>query len=284
MEKVRAFALVVIDDFERELDRFTLDYVEAPKNLGFEMEFTTIESRLTTYFTSAREKKIATTLTLNFLPPRAYEKVNAFRFFVQKHMNDRVVLEYNDTTSQIKNWEGKVQKLNVTEKEDWGGMTCEMQFLPGTPKYQKIDNTIYIKFSTIGKSYPFKYPYAYGKTLVENNSINNDYFDEIPLRVFLYGSCASVYLALSADGKVYSKFRMNDFTLAEGEHLVIDAISSKVQVYRNGAYQNAYDYVDKSSEYDSFLFAKEAATSQLISGLTAQDSGEVRANYRQYLL
>lgn len=285
MEKYRGFALVVVDDFDQEIDRFNLDYVESPKNLGFEMEFTTIESRLTTYFTRAREKKLPTVLTLNFLPPHAYEKVNAFRYFAQRHMTDRVVLEYDDTTGQVKNWEGKVQKFDLKEKEDWEGIVCEMQFLPGTPKYQKIDNTIKIKYSNIGKRYPFKYPYAYGKTLVQNNSISNDYFDEIPLRIFIYGSCANLYLALSDEnGTVYSKFQMNGLTLTEDEHVVVDAISNKVRLWRGGKYIDAYDYVNKASDFDSFLFAKQSAVSKLNTGLTALDSGEVRANYRQYLL
>ena len=55
-KNVRKFALVIVDDFDKEIDRFNLDYADTPRNLGFELEFTTLESRLTTYFTSAREK------------------------------------------------------------------------------------------------------------------------------------------------------------------------------------------------------------------------------------
>lgn len=283
--EIRKFALVVIDDFENEVERFMLDYVESPKNLGFEMEFTTIETQLTTYFTRAVEKKLSTELTLNFLRPNAYEKANAFRYFVQKNMNNRVVLEYDDTTGQVKNWEGKVQKFTVTEKDRFGGLSGTMQFLPATPKYQKIDNTIKIKYSNIGKCYPFKYPYAYGRTIIENNAIPNDYFTEIPLRVFIYGTCLNIYLALSDEnGNVYSKFEMQGLSLVEGEHIVVDAVSTKVRLYRDGAYIDAYDFVNKSSDFDSFLFAKQNTVSKLNTGLTAIDSGEVRANYRQYVL
>lgn len=183
-DNIRKFALVIVDDFDKEIDRFDLDYAELPKNLGFELEFTKLETRLTTYFTSAREKKIATTLNLNFLPPNAYQKVSQFKQFVQKYMHRHMIFEYDDTY-EVKNWEGKVQKLSQEELTEWGGLVCPLSFLPGTPKYIRKDNAVTIKYSQTGKSYPFKYPYSYGTSLFENNIINNTYFDEIPLVVTL---------------------------------------------------------------------------------------------------
>lgn len=285
MEKIRKFALVVVDDFDNEIDRFNLDYAETPKNLGFELQFTTLESRLTTYFTSAREKKIATNLTLNFIPPYAYEKANAFKQFVQKYMNSRTVFEYDDTTS-IKNWEGKVQKFDLDELKDWGGLTCSLSFIPGTPKYLKKDNTISIIQSSIGKSYPFKYPYSYGKSLTENNRINNSYFDEIPLRITLHGSVSNPQLSLLDEetDESYSNLRFENLFLEEGEKLIIDAIQSKILLYRNGKYTSAYDYVSKQAGFDSFLYAKGNTTSKLLMSFSPTDSGYLLASYRQYLL
>lgn len=282
---IRKFALVVVDDFDNEIDRFSLDYADTPKNLGFELEFTTLESRLTTYFTSAREKKIATTLNLNFLPPHAYDRANVFKRFVQRHTNDRMVFEYYDT-SEVKNWEGKVQKLGQTELEDWGGLVCPISFIPGTPKYIKRDNTISIQYSSQGKSYPFKYPYCYGKSISENNLINNDYFDEIPLRVTLYGQTSDPQISLQdlSTEEVYSVVRFENLVIAEGEHLIVDAIRSKILLYRGGQYISAYDYVSKQSNLDSFLYAKGGTSSKLISSLSAQESGYLKASYRQYTL
>ena len=45
-KNVRKFALVIVDDFDREIERFNLDLITTPKNLGFELEFTTLESKL----------------------------------------------------------------------------------------------------------------------------------------------------------------------------------------------------------------------------------------------
>lgn len=285
MADIRTFALVAVDSFDKEIERFSLDYAELPKNLGFEIEFTTLESRLTTYFTSAREKKMPITLNLNFLPPNAYSKVQSFRRFVQKYINQRMIFEYNDTV-EVKNWEGKVQKLSQEELTDWGGLVCPISFLPGTPKYIKKDNVITIQHTSVGKSYPFKYPYSYGVNKVENNIIDNTYFDEIPLRVILYGAMNNPQVTLqdATTGEPYSTVRFNELYVNEGEHLVIDAIQSKVLLYRDGKYISAYDYIDKSASLDSFLFAKAGVVSKVVTSLSLTESGYLKASYRQYTL
>lgn len=285
MENVRKFALVIVDDFDNEIDRFNLDYADTPKNLGFELEFTTLESRLTTYFTSAREKKVNTGLNLNFIPPRAYDKLNAFKRFVQRYTNKRMLFEYNDTT-EVKNWEGKIQKLGQEELQDWGGLVCPISFTPGTPKYIRKDNTISIKYATKGKSYPLSYPYSYGKNLMENNLIDNTYFDEIPLRVILYGRMSDIQVSLydEESQEAYSTVRFEDLELRESEHLIIDAIQSKVLLWRDGKYSSAYDYLSKDPRFDSFLLAAGNTRSKLLVSLNSQESGYLRASYRQYTL
>lgn len=285
---IRSFVLVIVDDLDNEIDRYPLEYVDTPKNLGFEMQFTTIESRLTTLFTSVREKKLPTTLNINFLPPEAYQKANRFKNFVQRYMNRRMVLEYNDTV-QIKSWEGKVQKFGQEELTEWGGLVCPISFLPATPKYIKKDNTILIQFSPEGKRYPFKYPYYYGYSLIRNNVIENTYFDEIPLRVTLHGPMYSPRVALSEvreDGsrEIYSAVQFDGLTINEGEHVIIDAIQSKVLLYRDGKYTSAYDYVDKSTDLDVFLHAKGDVVSEVTVNLTPEDTGYLTASYRQYTL
>lgn len=286
-ENIRRFALVVIDDFEKELDRFSLDYADTPKNLGFEMQFTTLESRLTTYFTSAREKRLPTSLNINFVPPNAYAKANAFKHFVQIHMNDRMVFEYYDTT-ETKSWEGKIQKFGQEELQDWGGLICPISFVPATPKYIRRDNVIRIQQSSTGKFYPFKYPYSYGKAQIENNLIYNDYFDEIPLKVYVYGKITNPQIALveNVDGKSvqYTSVRFDNLIIEENEHLLIDAIQSKILLWRDGRYISAYDYVSKQADLDTFLYAKGNSVSKVVIQLDPQETGYLVASYRQYTL
>ena len=285
-KNIRKFALVIVDDFDNEIDRFNLDYADTPKNLGFELEFTTLESRLTTYFTSAREKKLATTLNLNFLPPNAYEKANAFKRFVQKYINQRMIFEYNDTTSEIKNWEGKVQKFGQDELNEYKTLVCPISFLPATPKYIRKDNVITIRPATIGKSYPFKYPYSYGKSTVENNIVVNNYFDELPLRVTIFGEMNNPQISLQDinTGEVYSTVRFENLYIIEGEELIIDAIQSKVLIKRNGIVSSAYDYLSKDANLVSFLYAKANTTSKVVIALNSGENGYLKASYRQYTL
>lgn len=288
VDALRAFAIVVINDLDEEVDRFDLEYVEAPKNLGFEMEFTTLESRLTTIFTSVREKKLPTTLNLNFVPPNAYSKAATFKQFIQKHMNDRTVLEYNDTI-ETKRWEGKVQKFGQEELLDWGGLVCPISFFPATPKYLQRNNTIRISFASTGKSYPYSYPYSYGASLIMNNTIDNAYFDEVPLLVTLYGRLVNPRIGLVevlADGteKSYTTVQFNGLTIEQDEHLIIDAIQSKVLLWRGGKYVSAYDYTSKQSDLDIFLYAKGNAVSKLMINLNPAETGYLVASYRQYTL
>lgn len=287
-ETLRAFAIVVINDLDEEIDRFDLEYVEAPKNLGFEMEFTTLESRLTTIFTSVREKKLSTTLNLNFVPPNAYAKANTLKQFIQRHMNDRTVLEYYDTT-ETKRWEGKIQKFGQEELLDWGGLVCPISFFPATPKYLQRNNTIRVQFSSTGKSYPYKYPYSYGASLIENNLIDNAYFDEVPLRITLYGKMSNPRIGLVEVGEdgteqQYTAVQFNGLTIEEDEHLIIDAIQSKVLLWRNGKYTSAYDYTSKQSDLDIFLYAKGNAISKVAIVLNPEETGYMTASYRQYTL
>lgn len=283
---IRKFALVIVDDFDKEIDRFNLDYADTPKNLGFEMEYTTLESRLTTYFTSAREKKLATTLNLNFIRPNAYAKANAFRQFVQKHINHRMIFEYNDTTG-VKQWEGKIQKFGQDELNEYKTLVCPISFLPATPKYIQKDNAITIKPAIKGKSYPFKYPYFYSRAIVENNILDkNEYFDEIPLRVSVFGSVSNPQISLQDvdTGEVYSTVRFENLYVSKNDELIIDAIQSKILIKRKNNIFSAYDYVSKKPNLDSFLYAKANATSKVIFSFTSLEEGYLTASYRQYIL
>ena len=279
---IRKFALVIVDDFDVELERIPLDYVDMPKNLGFELEFTTLETRLTTYFTSAREKKIPITLNVYFLNPNAYTKANTFKSKVQANINKRMLLEYNDTT-ETKYWEGKIQKFQQDELDQFKTLICPISFLPGTPKYRLRNNVITIQQSANGKAYPYKYPYSYGRALVEHNTIVNTYFDDVPLRITIYGSMSNPEIGLLDEdaGKIYSTIRFENLYVAEGEELIIDSITSKVLIKRNGVLMSAYDYLSKDSNLDTFLYAKANTTSKIVINLDPSETGYLKASYHQ---
>ena len=79
-------------------------------------------------------------------------------------------LEYNDTT-QLRYCEGKVTGLTKGEKDEFGEIIQKLSFTMSTPFFTKQEQTINIRVSSVGKKYPFKYPYSYGSSKVENNEI-----------------------------------------------------------------------------------------------------------------
>lgn len=285
MEYIRSFALVVCSDFGEEIDRYQLEYVESPNNLGFEMQFTTMDARPVTYITSMSEKKLDVNFNINFLPPNAYAKSNEFKRFVQRYMNRNIVLEYDDT-NEVKNIEGKVKKVGLSELTEWGGLTCAFAFTASTPKYIQKNNTVYVNYSESGKSYPLIYPYGYGETIQKNDEIENTYFEDIPLRVILYGKMNNPQISLQDmdSGEVYSTVRFLNLHIEDGEHVIIDSIRSKVLKSIAGEYSSAYDYISKQANLDTFLYAKGNTKSRIILKQDSSDSGYMSVSYRQYVL
>ncbi len=285
MSNIRKFALLIVNDFDETIERIPLDFVDTPKNLGFELEFSTLESRLTTFFTSAREKKAPVTLNLYFLAPKAYEKAALFKGKIQTYLNNKMVLEYDDTY-KVKYWEGKIQKLQQDELDQFKTLICPISFLPATPKYYRIENIIDIQMGEQGKNYPYHYPYTYGYTVIENDIIDNTYFDEIPIRATVYGAMTNPTISLQdADtGEVYSTVRFENLFVKPGEELIIDAMQSKILIKRNGKLYSAYDYLSKAQDVDSFLFAKANTTTKIVIKLDPNETGYLRASYHQYTL
>ncbi len=284
-ENIRKFALVIVDDLDVEIDRFNFEYVENPKNLGFELEFTQIELDFSSRVTSTNEKRQAVSFTIDFIPPNAYAKAKQFREFVLKHINDHTLLEYDDTVD-VKYWEGKVQKFNQEELLDWGGLACSVSFLPTTPRFLRRNDTINVYRSDEGKSYTLAYSYDYGTTISENNSVVNKYFRDIPIRVYIYGKISNPRIGLVnfLESIPYTEVQFNNLNVAEGEHILIDALNSKILLWKRDRYISVYDYVDKSPELNTFLYASALTESSVVLNLTPQDTGYVRVSYRQYII
>ena len=286
IEPVRKFAIIVLDDLYHEIDRMDLSYVESPKNLGSSLQFTTLESRLTTHITSIKEVKQSVSFNINFIPPNAYQKLKAFRLFVQKYLNHTTALEYSDT-DEVYLWEGKVQKIGYEELSDWGGLVCSVSFMPTSPKCVSKVNEVHIYSSQSAKVYPYGYPYQYTKPVGTTAwEIDNRYFEDIPLKILIYGRISQPSVILySEEGPVYSLIQFTDLTIPEGGHVLVDSVQSKIMLWDGSEYRSAYDYVDKSPRFDTFLFARASQKSRvLLSSPNPDYTGYMIALYRQYTL
>ena len=285
MPDIRTFSLIVVDDSDTILDKMDLPYVDSPNNLGFEIEFSSLESGLTTYFSDPKEKRQDISFNLVFPPPDPYAQSKQFKEFVQKYINSNLALEYNDTKG-AKRIEGRIRKFGLSEITDWGGLLCPMVFSPSTPKYTPKSYQTSAVYSTEGKSYPESYPYSYGKSLVTGDSIDNTYFDDIPLVVTIHGPVDNPYISLQdiVSGEIYSTVRFLNFYLGENDYVTIDAVRSKITAYRNSEHFSAYDFVSKESTLDSFLYAKGQTKSKIIISSDSTESVEVSVRYHQYTM
>lgn len=286
MMDVRKFALLVLDDFDKEIDRIDLHYAESPRNLGFELDFSSIESKSFVHFTSMRERRLSPNIVLNFLPPNAYKKLNSFKLFIQQNLRNRTVLEYDDTTGELKYIEGKVQRLGQEELTEWGGLVCPIVFTPSTPKYIRKDDVVLIGTHNSGKSYPYNYTYNYTNSTVSSQDIQNTYFDDVPMKVVVHGTVSNPVVALQdvVTEEIYSVVRFEGLYVGKGESLIIDSSQYKILLYSNGKYTSVYDYVGKQSHLDAFLFLRANSTSRVVFSIDPEEDGYLVGSYRQYVL
>ena len=278
---VRSFKLKIVDNFDNELDSYAFDYVISISGVGFSIKFNTIETKLITLFKSPEQEKEAVKFTVLFIK-NAYFKKNSFNRFVQKYTNYRIFIEYNDN-DRIVSWEGKVSQLQFSEIDTYDKLDCSFIFTPGTPKFILAANDIEIEYSNTGKKYPFAYPYTYGITKFVNNEIINDYFDDYPLRIFVYGEVTNPVVTLSDSNGVYQTLEF-DVILEADEYIVSDAINGKVYLYRGGELLNGLNYVVQGANRVTYLHAKKETTSTLNVSLQPTDTGKLFGSYRKYVL
>lgn len=279
---MRAFALVVFDIDNSIIDRYPLGIVTNLSGLGWKLKLSKIEGDVSDILTKVVQEKQPVNITLNLIG-RGYEKFTIFTQWVQKYSyaDARLALEYDDGV-QKRYVEGKLTELKKTEKDEYDNLICAAVFTPLTPFFSSIENVIKIEVSAIGKSYPFKYPYAYGKNVIENNEINNPYISPVPVTVKIHGSISNpVVQLLDENGNSYDKVQFTGVTLTDGQYIIINSSTKKIYFFNGESLQ---DYsAETDPNYDTFLFAK-SGKSTLSINLTPFDSGRLVGSWRQYNL
>ena len=278
-DNMRKFAFVTFDIDNTITDRFDLDVVTDIGGLGWKLKLSTIEGDIVNTLTRVIQEKQAVSLTVNLIG-RGYEKYTILSQWLQKYSvpTARLALEYDDGL-QARYCEGKVTELKKTEKDEFNNLSCAATFTPLTPFFINIENTIKINVSSVGKTYPFKYPYSYGKVRVENNEINNPYITEIPVTVKIIGSIFEPTIRLEQDGQEYARVQFTGLTVEEGQYLIINSAARKIYFF------NGTEIEDYSSEtdprYETFLFA--ARGKSIISiNLDPPYTGTLTGSWRQY--
>ena len=280
---IRKYALVILDKQDKIVDRYNLDLVTEPTDNGFSLDLSTISSDIEDIITKVVQKKQVITMNvIQYL--NAYNKTNILANWIQKYSTAqyRMCLEYNDTT-QTRYCEGKVTSLTKGEKDEYGEIIQKLSFTMTTPYFIKQEQTINIQVSSIGKKYPYTYPYSYGANKVENNEINNVYILDIPLIITIDGAISNPTISLvDENNEIYNTVKFSDFTLAQNEQLVINSAQRKIYKISNGI------ETDMSSEtnpsYDTFLRAKNGTSKIIVNTADASTGFKLTGGWRQYTL
>lgn len=280
---IRKYALVILDKQDKIIDRYNLDLVTDPTDNGFTLNLSTISSDIEDIITKVVQKKQVITMNvIQYL--NAYNKTNVLANWIQKYSTAqyRMCLEYNDTT-QLRYCEGKVTGLTKGEKDEFGEIIQKLSFTMSTPFFTKQEQTINIRVSSVGKKYPFKYPYSYGSSKVENNEINNVYILDIPLIITINGAISNPTVSLiDENNEIYNTVKFSNFALLKGEQLVINSAQRKIYKIVNGIETDMSAETDPS--YDTFLRAKNGLSKIVVNTADASSGFSLTGGWRQYTL
>lgn len=281
---IRAYALVILDKQDKIIDRFNLPLVTNPTENGFKLSLSKISSDIEDIITKVVQQKTVKKFSV-IQYQNSYEKSSVLSNWIQKYSktNFRMALEYNDT-NLIKYCEGKVTSLDKTEKDEYGVLTQAMEFTPVTPYFLKQENALILKSSNVGKKYPYKYPYMYGTSTVENNEVDNPYLYDIPVIVTLTGPIEHPAVSLADENdESYAKVSFPNIDLAQGEKLVINSAQRKI--YKIATNGTETDYVPEvDPQFDTFLRARSGISKLIVNTPDAGIGFSLVGGWRQYVL
>ena len=281
---IRGYALVVMDNQDKIVDRYNLELITEPTGNGFQLELSTIATDIEDVITRVVQKKPTISMTIHQIR-NGYMQSNILTNWIQKYSttDSNMFLEYNDTVT-TKYCGGKVTNLTKTEKDEYKDLAQDLTFTMTTPFFTKRENTITIEVSSVGKKYPFNYPYQYGSNIVENNQIDNPYILDVPITVTINGAIDNPTIdLLNEDGNRYSRVQFDGVTIAQGEQLVINSAQKKIFKINTDGSQVDYR-PEVNPEYDTYLLAQKGITTISINTTDSSEGFKLIGGWRQYTL
>lgn len=281
---IRGYALVVMNSQDQITDRFNLDLVTAPTGNGFQLELSTIATDIEDVITKVVQKKPTINMTVH-LVKNGYSQSNILTNWIQKYStaDSKMFLEYNDTVI-TKYCGGKVTSLTKTEKDEYKDLAQDLTFTMTTPFFIKRENTITIQVSSVGKKYAFKYPYQYGKNVVENNEIENPYILDVPVIVTIDGAIDNPTIDLfDENGERYSRVQFDGVTIAQGEQLVINSAQKKIIKINTDGSETDYR-PEVNPEFDTYLLAHKGISTIVVNTNDSSTGFKLTGSWRQYTL
>lgn len=279
---IRKFALNVFDKYQEIVDRFMLENTTEPKALGFSLSASTIRTDTAEIVVKLAQELKPISFNVVFTAPNSYHKAQVLRNWIEKNALHNITLEYQSENGIIY-CDTVITSFELSEAEYDGSIIVPLKLKPVTPFWRLIKNQIVFYPASKGKSYPYKYPYRYGRIDVVNNEIVNPYIKDIPLILQIIGPYSSPIISIMDEkGVAYGTIEARRVDVREGQSLIIDSIRRKVELCTDGIVEDYYDYL--SPEKQIFLFAKACSKSKLSINSENATKGKITATYRQYKL
>jgi len=279
---MRKVSFVVFNNHNKIIDRFMLDTITDIKGVGMKLNLSTIDGDIESVVTKVRLQKQPMKFKIHFIN-RSYEKYEVLLRWIERYSTPDKLLAIEYTDGVVTRYAlGKVTDLVKTEKDQFGQLVSDCTFMPLTAFFTRMPNSIKIAVSSTGKSYPLKYPYSYGASMVMNNEIKNDFIEEVPVTVTIKGSISNPTVRLfDENNEEYNTVKFPNIDLNDDEYIVINSDLRKIY-YFNG--EEEVDFTAETDpEFDTFLTAKRGK-STLSVNLTGADTGELTGDWRKYNL
>lgn len=279
---MRKFELQVYDEKMQLVSRYPLDLTTKPSGMGFKQRVEVISTKVIDYIVERVLEKSDIKLEAHFEEPQSYTKLELFRSWYGKYIKYKTVLYYKTDASE--KWiDVFIKEFKVSEIET-GINSVDITFQPLTPFYELKQHVLVVSINEIGKRYPYTYPFTYTGGLIENALLDNSYFDDIPLKVRIYGFVVHPQIALRNErGDIYTVVNFPDTTVEAGQILEIDALDSRILMYQSendSEPVDMYNFIDKSQ--DTFLYA-QSGINTIIANLDQNHSdAKLQIYYVQY--
>lgn len=278
---IRRFALNVFDKKQEIVDRFVLENTTEPAALGFSLSASTIKTDTLEIVVQLAQELNPISFNVIFNAPNAYQKANVLRNWIESNASSNITLEYQSDNGTIY-CDTVITQFDFTEADYDGSIIIPLTLKPLTPFWRLIKNQIIFYPTSGGKSYPYTYPFRYGRIVVENNVVNNSYIKDIPLILQIHGPFNEPIVNISDEFGVYGTIELGGVNIQTGQVLIIDSIRHKVELHDGKNYIDYYDFINP--EKQTFLFAKAHTQSKLSVNFENNAKGKVTATYRQYKL
>lgn len=163
---------------------------------------------------------------------KSYGLYENFRKFIAINRDAGFRLFYTPQNEILKRYVNcDLKEITKTELEQFGYLNCSIIITPKSAWLKDVSYEVnLIKSGTIGKRYPYTYPYKYSTTILEAELLNNGDF-ETPLEIILDGPMANPTLQLiDVNGQVVQSAYF-EIDVNSGEKFIINSNPQSLEIY-----------------------------------------------------